>query len=75
MKINIRNKGTQRIAYLMRCEGEKIGYIYYLAPGEELQCYGLHTHKDGLVCESIYNSVYSISYSDFQDLEITYTLR
>lgn len=76
MKILIRNKSAAPVPYLLRCSGEKVGYIYYLKPDEDLEVNFLGTHRDGLVAESDSSTVYSFSYQDFpKNLEITFVER
>jgi len=75
MKIVLTNKSDTPIPYLLRCEGEKVGYIYYLPPGDATECHSLHTHMGGLVCVTSYEGICSFSYLDFPRLEITYVSR
>lgn len=59
----------------MRIYTEKVGYIYYLQPKETLECTSLNTHKDGLICSSQDDAIYSISYKDFSRLLISFIPR
>lgn len=75
MKIIIKNNSAQPLPYLLRCSNEKVGYIYYLNPGESFETVSLNTHKDGLLFTTEHDGVISIALVDFPRLEISYVKR
>lgn len=71
MKIILTNNSSSPIPHLMRMASEKIGYIYYLEPGCELEMTAIHAHKDGLITLKG-DTCFSFSYDDFPRLKISY---